>query len=61
MNPSAILSGLPTGFARALADDPVALGRFMALPPEGKRALIHQTRNALSQEEMKALVTSLHV
>lgn len=61
MDPSAILSGLPTGFARALANDPVAFNRFLSLPADGKRALIHQTRNAHSREEMQALVTSLHV
>lgn len=61
MDPSAILSGLPTNFARALADDPAAFQRFLALPPDGKRALIHQTRGALSQEAIQALVTSLHV
>lgn len=61
MDPSAILSGLPTGFAMALANDPEALRHFMALPADGKRALIHQTRNAHSQQEMQALVTSLHV
>lgn len=61
MDSSPILSGLPTGFARALAKDTVAFNRFMALPADGKRALIHQTRNVRSQEEMQALVTSLHV
>lgn len=61
MDPNAILSGLPTGFARALADDPVAFQRFLSLPSEGKRALIHQTRGALSQDAIQALVTSLHV
>lgn len=61
MDASPILSGLPSGLARALANDPAAFSRFLALPTEGKRALIRQSRNVHSQEEMQALATSLHV
>lgn len=61
MNQNIILSGLPSGFARALADDPAAFQRFLALPADGKRALIRQTRGVHSKEEMQALASSLHV
>lgn len=61
MDASPILSGLPRGLAQALADDSAAFNRFLALPTEGKRALIRQSRNVHSKEEMQALATSLHV
>lgn len=60
MDHSFILSGLPSGFASALADDPAAFQRFLAMPLEGQRALIRQTKNVHSREEMQALAHSLH-
>lgn len=56
-----ILSGLPSGFAMALANDPEAFQRFLALSEEGRRALIRQSRGVRSKAEMQALAATLHV
>ena len=51
--------GMPMGFGMALAQDNYAMSYFSGLSPEERRAIIAQTHNIRSKQEMKAFVSRL--
>lgn len=50
---------LPMGFGMALAQNEAAMKRFEALSEADKQALIEQTHNVRSKQEMRQLVAGL--
>jgi len=53
------MSGLPEGFAMALAQDPAALSAFGQLPGQEKAHYLDRVHHVSSKEEMLSLVSEL--
>lgn len=59
MNSLNPMADLPLGFGMGLAQDMDAMKYFSALSPDEQRAVIDQTHNIASHDEMRSFIQSI--
>lgn len=59
MNDINPMRDLPMGFGMALAQNPQAMSRFTALPPDEQRRVVDGTHAVHSKQEMAAYVNQI--